>query len=266
MSWHCQNASGTVTEKNHIIPPDYSATDANLSGCNIVITGAATEIGNTVAYAAAKAGATTLLLSRKHRDVSGLYDQIIQSGYAEPMIIEFDMLKASPADFSTLADSLSAEFPQLHGLAHCAIWGAPLTPVQHADLEHWQKILDQQLCRPMYLTRVLASMINGDHAASVVFTVMDVGRTGRAYWGAVGAAFAGIENLNETLSSEWANNNTRVNSIDCGRTKTAIRKTFYPGESGEDLRPPDAAEIADAYIYLLSDQSDLSGCRVTIPD
>ena len=255
-----------MTSQTGLIPPGFSATTTSLSDSVIVVTGAGSETGNSVAFSLARAGAIVVLLDKKQRDLVPVYDQITDGGLQEPLMIEFDMLRASGADFESLAGSVSKEYPRLHGLVHCAMWGGPLTPIDHSDQEHWHRILDQQLVRPMTLTKSLSQLINGEHASSVIFTVLDVGRAGRAYWGAIGAAFAGIENLVETLSSEWSGNNTRVNSIDCGRTRTAIRKQFYPGESGTELRKPDDPDITNAYIYLLSSQCELDGFRITIPD
>jgi NAD(P)-dependent dehydrogenase (short-subunit alcohol dehydrogenase family) len=107
----------------------------------------------------------------------------------------------------------------------------------------------------MYLTKSLQPNINHPGLSSVIFTVMDIGRTGRAYWGPVGAAFAGLENLCETMNAELVDYQTRAYTIDPGKVKTAIRKQFYPAESRKSLRKADDFEILNTYLYLLSDQS-----------
>lgn len=236
-------------------PADFSPSQSALADSVILVTGAASEIGNALALAAAKSGATVLLLDRKQRNMTALYDAIYDQRLAQPMMIEFDMVRADAHAFENLGNSLSEQFPEIHGLVHCAMWGAPLTPAPLAEMESWSKVLDQQLIKPMYLTKTLCPNLNHANPASIIFTVMDIGRAGRAYWGAVGAAFAGVENFCESLSVELFDYKTRVNTLDPGKVKTAIRKHFYPAETDKNLREANDPEIINTYLYLLSDQS-----------
>ena len=244
---------------------DLQLDNASLQGKNILVTGCGSDLGHTIAFAAARYGATVLMLGRKQREMNSLYDQICDAGYSEPLIIEFDILKSDKTAYQNLSNTITQHLDQyseeLHGLVHSAIWGAPLTPIAHADMDVWQKTLDQHLVKPMYLTKVLLPLLNKPHPSSIIFPVLETGRKGRAYWGAVGGAFAGIENLSETLSDECENANTRVNTLDCTNIKTAIRKKFYPAEPGNNLLPLDAPEVIQSFIYLLSDHNTDSGIR-----
>ncbi len=236
-----------------------------LAGKNIVITGAGSDLGRSIAIASARHGANVVMLDRKQRDMNSAYDLICDSGHPEPIIVEFDILKSSAQDFQLLADSLAAEVKALDGLVHCAMWGTPLTPVILSSMDIWQKTLDQSLIKPMYLTKSLLPALNGNQQASIVFPVLDIGRKGRAYWGALGSAFAGIENLCETLVDECDNNNIRVNTLDCTRIKTAVRRKFYPAESVDHLIEPDDDIVTECFVRLLSDNASISGIRHRIP-
>ncbi len=244
----------------------FSVDKISLADRNIVVTGAASETGSAVCVAAARSGASVMLLDRKQKDLIPVYDQICELGYPEPMMVEIDLRRAQPEGFKALADSLSQAIAEIHGLVHCAIWGAPLTPVAHSDMPAWQKILDQQLIRPMYLTHSLYPLLKHDNPVSIIFSVLASGRSGSAYWGATGAAFAGIENLSKTLSHEWENRKIRVNTLDCGKVKTALRKKFYPGENIGQLRDPDDCEIIRHYLYLLSEHSEhITASQLAVP-
>ena len=202
-------------------PPDFTPAQSDLAERVILITGAASEIGCAVALATAQSGAIVLLLERKQRTMTALYDAICEQGLAQPMMIEFDMLRADSHAFENLGTSLSEQFPEIHGLVHCAMWDAPLTPAPLAEMKTWTKVLDQQLIKPMYLTKTLCPNLNHPNSASVIFTVMDIGRAGRAYWGAVGAAFAGVENFCESLSNELFDYKTRVNTLEPGQSQNS---------------------------------------------
>ena len=235
-----------------------------LEGKNIVVTGSASDLGRSVAIAVARNGANVIILDRKRRDMNSTYDHICDAGYSEPLMVEFDILKSNEQDFQLLADSLTQEFETLNGLVHCAMWGAPLTPVILSSMEVWQKVLDQTLIKPISLTKALVPQLNDKHGASVIFPVLDVGRKGRAYWGALGSAFAGIENFSETLADECESQNTRVNTLDCTKLRTAVRKKFYPAESTDRLIEPDDNRATDYFVQLLSDNETSSGVRHAI--
>lgn len=248
------------------IPEDFSPDNIDLTGRNILVTGASSEIGSAVSFSAARLGASIVALDQKQKDLIPVYDQICEHQYPEPMMVEIDMIRTQPEGFRALADRLSRTCPELHGLVHCAIWGGPLTPIAHGDMQTWQKILDQQLIRPMYLTRSLYPLLRHSNPASVIFSVLESGRSGCAYWGATGAAFAGMENLSQTLASEWENQKIRVNTLSCDKVKTALRKQFYPGENLQKLREADDDEIMRHYLYLLSACSEgMTAGQMSVP-
>jgi len=231
-----------------------------------MVTGSASEIGSSVCYGAARSGATVVMLDRKQNSMIPLYDKICGQGWREPIMVEYDMKKADESTIQAVAQSLSNEIVGLNGLVHCAMWGAPLTPIVHSDIKTWQTTLNLHLLIPMVMTRSLIPLLRKSDSASIIFTSTDVAATGRAYWGSIASAFAAVENLSEILSEELENINIRVNTLDPGKVKTSLRKKFYPGESGKHLRPANDIKIVDSYLYLLSDDSlGQTGQHFTIP-
>jgi NAD(P)-dependent dehydrogenase (short-subunit alcohol dehydrogenase family) len=90
--------------------------------------------------------------------------------------------------------------------------------------------------------------------ASVIFTSSGVGRRGKAYWGAYAVSKFGIEGLNQVLADELENKpNIRVNAVNPGPTRTAMRAAAYPGEDPERLKTPE--EILGVYNFLLGPDS-----------
>jgi NAD(P)-dependent dehydrogenase (short-subunit alcohol dehydrogenase family) len=248
------------------IPGSFNPQPSTLANRTVLVSAAASDSGRAVCLAASAAGATVLMLDQKQRYLAPIYDEVCAQGFAEPMMIEFDLLRADPESFDQLSSSLAQAFPEVHGLVHCAIWGGPLSPLVNSNPESWSSVYLQQLVQPMLLTRSLAPLLNHGETATIVFTVMDTGRCGRAYWGSVGAAFAAVENLSETLAAEFGQYNTRSNTLDPGRVRSAIRAKFYPGENGSGLREPDDPEIMRHYLYLLSDESrEYSARRFSVP-
>lgn len=247
------------------IPADFDRSQISLKDQSILVSDAATDIGRSVSLSLAEHGATVLLVARKGKSINTLYDKIIQQGGAEPMIIEMDLTRAQEDQYSTLLKGLEKSFSSLHGLVHLSLIGAPLAPVSLTSTNTWQHCLDLTLIRPMMMTRTLLPLLQQTNTASVVFNTLAAGRHGTAYWGALGAACAGVENLSQTLAEEIPN--VRFNTLDLGKVNTGLRHKFYPAEARSSLRDTDDKLVQDYFLYLLSDQSnDQNGKKFRVPD
>ena len=118
----------------------------------------------------------------------------------------------------------------------------------------------------MLLTRACLPLLKAATDASVIFCTSEVGRHGRAYWGAYGVAQAGIENLAQILADELeANTAIRVNCIDPGPVRSRLRALAYPGED-PNTQPP-AETVIPAYLYLMGPEgSGHRGIRLKAKD
>jgi NAD(P)-dependent dehydrogenase (short-subunit alcohol dehydrogenase family) len=88
----------------------------------------------------------------------------------------------------------------------------------------------------------------------VVFTASSVGRRGRAYWGAYAVSKFALEGLSQVLSEELEGiSQVRVNTLNPGRARTAMRRQAYPAEDFSQVPLPEA--LTAAYIALLGPAS-----------
>ena len=191
------------------------------------------------------------MIDRNERQMSATYDAICAAGGLEPLMVEFDQVKSEASQFEQLGAALQNQVPALHGLVHAAIWGAPLTPIALSDLTTWNRVLDHQLARPVYLTRVLYPLLQSAPQSAVVFATFDCGTQGRAYWGSLGAAFAGIGNVVATLQDEWSESGISAGTVDCSMVRTAVRKKFYPAVSEDNLTDPADPEFIGKFLSIL---------------
>jgi NAD(P)-dependent dehydrogenase (short-subunit alcohol dehydrogenase family) len=220
----------------------------------LLITGAGYDIGAAVAQAAAACGATVILLGRQVRPLEVVYDAIEAAGGPQPAIYPLNLETAGEAEYSLLAQRLAIEFGRLDGVLHAAAELGTLSPINFYRPEEWNKVLQTNLTAPFLLTRAVLELLKQSADASVLFTSADVGRQGRAYWGAYGVAYAGVENLAQSLAAELEENTPiRVNTIDPGKVRTELRARAYPGEDPSLLPTPD--QIVNTYLYLLGPDS-----------
>jgi NAD(P)-dependent dehydrogenase (short-subunit alcohol dehydrogenase family) len=235
-------------------PDGYAPAPDLLKDRIVLITGAGSGIGAAVAKACAAHGATVVLMGRLMRKLEAVYDAIEAAGGPQPAIYPLNLENAGEAEYSLLAQRIGIEFGRLDGVLHNAANLGTLAPLHQYNLEQWTKVMQVNLNAPFLLTRAVLPLLNQSADASVVFTSADVGRHGRAYWGAYGVAYAGVENLTQMWASELeANTPIRVNSIDPGAVRTDMRAKAYPGEPPERLPTPE--QILTTYLYLLGPES-----------
>ena len=104
------------------------------------------------------------------------------------------------------------------------------------------------------LTRALLPLLHEAKDASVIFTSSGVGRRGRAFWGAYAVSKFATEGLMETLADEVAQTGrVRVNALNPGATRTAMRAAAYPAEDPATLPTPERHMAL--YLYLMGPDS-----------
>lgn len=234
-------------------PATYEPRDGLLEGRIILVTGAGDGIGRAAAKRIATLGARVILLGRTVRKLESVYDEILDAGHPRPSIATMDFEKADGAAYSSLADSIASEFGCLDGLLHNAGMLGELTPIEHYDVQLWQRVLHVNLTAEFILTRVCLPLLRQSDDASIVFTSSGVGRRGRAYWGAYAVSKFGVEGLCQVLAQETAKAGIRVNCVNPGATRTDMRLKAYPAEDRDKLKTPE--EVIAPHIYLLGPDS-----------
>ena len=227
----------------------------DLGDRNIMVTGAGAGIGRAVALAAAAAGARVLLLGRTIAPLEATWDAIVAAGGPEPVIVPLNLASDSEQPYAEVAEAVDQQLGPLHGLVHCAGALGPKVPIEHYPATDWHHVMAVNVNGAFLLTRALLPALRAAPAASLVFSSSSVGRSGRAYWGAYAVAKFAIEGLVQVLADELENTSAvRVNSVNPGGTRTAMRAAAYPAEN--PLSVPDPASRAPLYLYLLSDRSN----------
>ena len=237
-----------------IKPFEYQAPEHLLKDKVILVTGASDGIGKAAAITYAKYGATVILLGRSIPKLEAVYDEIEQAGYNKPAIYPLDLAVAAEHDYQELANILHREFGKLDGLLHNASILGNLTPIEQYPVDSWHKVMQVNVDSAFMLTQTTLPLLQNADQASLLFTTSSVGRKGRAYWGAYSVSKFAVEGLMQVLAEELENtSNIRVNCVNPGATRTAMRASAFPAENPDTLRRPD--EILAAYLYLMGDDS-----------
>jgi NAD(P)-dependent dehydrogenase (short-subunit alcohol dehydrogenase family) len=232
----------------------YVAETGSHAGRIILVTGASDGIGQALAEALAAQGSTVALLGRSERKLARTYDRIVEAGGPKPALLPFNLETAAAPEYDTLATALEREFGRLDGLAHVAGILGDLSPIEQYDVPTWCRVLHVNLTAPFILTQTLLPLLRRAEDASVVFTSSTVARGARAYWGAYAVSKFGTEGLMQVVAHEMAGTTRiRVNSVNPGPTRTAMRRQAFPAE--DPARLPEPSAILAPFLYLLGPAS-----------
>lgn len=232
----------------------YDAPEDLLKDRIILVTGAGDGIGRAASHAYAAHGATVVLLGRTLEKLEKVYDELEAAGYAQPAIVPLNLETAAEHDYIELANQLEETFGRLDGLLHNAGLLGVLTSLENYDPIIWQQVMQVNVNAPFLLTQTLMPLLNRSTDASIIFTSSGVGRKGRAHWGAYSVSKFATEGMAQVLADELENiSPARVNCINPGATRTAMRAYAYPAEMPENNPTPE--QIMPLYLYLMGPDS-----------
>jgi len=240
-------------------PRDYTYPNDLLRDRIILITGASDGIGRALALQAATLGAQVILHGRNASKLEKVYDAIEAIGAApRPSIAVLDLAAANSESYTTLAQSIEADFGRLDGLVHNASILGERFAIDQYDAVMWQRVMHVNVTSVFALTQVLMPLLQLSEDPSVIFTSSGVGRTGKAFWGAYAVSKFATEGLSQVLADEHRHGKLRSNCINPGATRTKMRLAAYPGEDRDALKRPE--EILAPYIFLLGpDSKEITG-------
>lgn len=233
---------------------EYRPAPDFLNGKTILVTGSGDGIGRTLCKSLVTHGATVIALSRSQEKLETLYDELEASHPGRIVIQPMDFSSAGSNAYQQLAESLNEQFACLDGLVHNAGLLGARSPVEYYPEKDWEELMKVNVNAAFYLTRALLPALTRSPSGRLVFTASSVGRKGRAYWGAYAVSKFAVEGLMQTLADELANTTAiRVNSINPGGTRTAMRQAAYPAEKPDSV--PGSETLMPAYLFLFSDEA-----------
>ncbi len=234
--------------------PDHSVLKDKI----ILVTGAGDGIGKEAALTYAQYGATLILLGRTLSKLEDVQEEIITSGGQQPMLYPLDLLTATENDFQQFADTLVKRFPHLDGVLQNAGLLGVVEPIINQPSNLWHDVMQVNVNATFMLTKALVPLMLKAPHASLILTTSSVGRQGRYGWGAYSVSKFATEGFMQVLNEEYNESTLRINCINPGGTRTAMRASAFPDENSQKLKTP--KDLMPLYLYLMSDDSiDVKG-------
>lgn len=220
-----------------------------LDGKVALVTGGGSGIGAAVARAFAAEGAKVVICGRRPSALAGTCEQIEQAG-GRAAAIPADLTRAD--EIERLINTISGRFSRLDVLVNNAgVLGAHAQIAEYPDQE-WDAVIAANLTAVFHLTKAALPIMS--RGGAIINVSSGVGRVGRAGWGAYCVSKFGVEGLTQVLAEELRERQIRVNAVNPGGTRTAMRAAAYPYEDPATLSTPD--DVAPIFVFLASKESD----------
>lgn len=207
-----------------------------LNGRIALVTGASRGLGRAVAKAVAGEGAHVILLGRTAGALEEVDDEIRSKG-GTTTIVTLDLRNSDKTD--QLGPILYQRWGKLDILvANAGVLG-PLSPLSHITADAWSTVIDTNLNANWRLIRTLDPLLRLSDGGRAVFISSGAASSANAYWGPYAASKAGLEAMVRSYAHEVENTRMRVNIVNPGPMRTAMRAKAFPGEDPKTLPSPD---------------------------
>ncbi|MGK2946524.1 MAG: YciK family oxidoreductase [Candidatus Malihini olakiniferum] len=219
----------------------------------ILVTGAGDGIGREAALTYARYGAHLILLGRIECKLHDIQAEILQETGTQSLIIPCNLLTVTHQECAVLAANLENQISHIDGVLHNAGILGDIAPITGQHPITWHQVMQVNVNATFMLTQALLPLLLKAASPSLVFTSSSVGRVGRAEWGAYSVSKFATEGLMQVLADEYRTQHLRVNCINPGGTRTAMRASAFPKEDSHRLKNP--GDIMPLYLYLMGDDS-----------
>lgn len=231
----------------------------DLTGCNVIVTGAAQGIGEAAARLVVELGGKAVLVDVKGERIEALAEEL-GAGRAEAHV---GSVSEQPT-VQAIVDKTVKANGAIHGLVNNAgIVRAAMAVNMTA--ETWREVIDVNLSGVFYCLQSVGRHMterrkDGDSGpASIVNVASDAGRRGTIGQINYGAAKSGVMGLTMSAAREWSGKGVRINTACFGVVETEMTEVVR-GEKFRDglmaqvpmKRFASAEEVVKPVAFLLS--------------
>ena len=232
----------------------------DLSGRIALVTGASRGIGYFLAKGLAAAGAHVVAVARTTGGLEELDDEIKASG-GQATLVPLDVTDMPAVD--RLGGAIHERWGKLDILvANAGILGV-ISPLGHVEAKVFERVMNINVTSTWRLIRAVDPLLRASDAGRAIVMSSGAAHSARAFWGPYAASKAAVEALVRSWSHETEKLPLRINAVNPGATRTAMRAQAMPGEDPDTL--PHPAEVAAKILPLAGPAVSETGAIFDVP-
>jgi NAD(P)-dependent dehydrogenase (short-subunit alcohol dehydrogenase family) len=212
-------------------------TDKPLAGRIVLVTGASRGIGYFAAREIAAQGAHVIAVARTVGGLEELDDEIQASG-GSATLVPADLREYESID--RLGAAIFERWGRLDGLVANAGALGVLSPVAHIAPKDFEQTFALNVTANYRLIRSLDLLLRQSDAGRALFVTSGAARNPLPYWSVYASSKAALEALVTSWALEMQSTSVRVNLVNPGPLRTAMRNKAFPGEDAQKLQHPSA--------------------------
>jgi NAD(P)-dependent dehydrogenase (short-subunit alcohol dehydrogenase family) len=134
-------------------------------------------------------------------------------------------------------------------------------PLREYPLDSWRRTIDVNLTGTLIAMQAVLPGMAANGGGSIINVSSGAAVPPRIRWGAYAVSKAALEGLSINLAAELQETGVRVNLVDPGAMRTAMRADAYPDEDPRLLKEPSA--LLPLFLWLAGPRSQgVSGQRI----
>ncbi|EJF90652.1 SDR family NAD(P)-dependent oxidoreductase [Bartonella tamiae] len=227
----------------------------DLKGRLALVTGASRGIGYQLSLEFAKRGAHIIAVARSIKGLEELDDAVKECG-SSTTLVPLDLHDMAAIDL--LGEKIAKRWGKLDiVVANAGVLGT-IAPISHVEAPIFEEVFTINVTSQWRLIRTVEPLLRHSDKGRAILLSSGVAHSARSFWGPYAASKAALEVIGRCWADELKQTPIKINLVNPGATRTAMRAAAAPGEDPETL--PTAEEIAVKIAQLASPHLQETGC------
>ena len=221
-----------------------------------LITGATAGIGHETAFLLAQNNYNLILTGRRKERLESIKKELESNFNCKVQILNFDIRKR--VEVENALSSLPNEWKAIDVLINNAGLAAGLGPVNSADMDDWENMIDTNIKGLLFITRIVSPWMVNRHSGHIINLSSIAGKevypNGSVYCGTKHAVAA----ITKAMRIELMPSGIKVSSIAPGAVETEFSLVRFRGDEEKAAKvykgftPLCAKDIAETILFIIT--------------
>ena len=221
-----------------------------------LITGATAGIGHETAFLLAQNNYNLILTGRRKERLESIKKELESNFNCKVQILNFDIRKR--VEVENALSSLPNEWKAIDVLINNAGLAAGLGPVNSADMDDWENMIDTNIKGLLFITRIVSPWMVNRHSGHIINLSSIAGKevypNGSVYCGTKHAVAA----ITKAMRIELMPSGIKVSSIAPGAVETEFSLVRFRGDEEKAAQvykgftPLCAKDIAETILFIIT--------------